>query len=132
MGVLDEAELLEELECAVDGRDVHCRGSTTNCAGDLLRRAVPELPDRLEDQLALRRQAVAAGTKLRLPVVPGGPAAPPARNPTLRHMPHAVLALLTPDGPVLVDPTTPVLRAEDFGVVRGESVFETTRVVGGR
>jgi 4-amino-4-deoxychorismate lyase len=43
-----------------------------------------------------------------------------------------VLALLTPDGPSLVDPAVPVLRADDLGVVRGESVFETMRVVGGR
>jgi 4-amino-4-deoxychorismate lyase len=33
---------------------------------------------------------------------------------------------------VLVDPTEPVLRADDFGVVRGESVFETMRIAGGR
>jgi 4-amino-4-deoxychorismate lyase len=43
-----------------------------------------------------------------------------------------VLALLTPDGPALVDPAVPVLRADDLGVIRGESVFETLRVVGRR
>jgi 4-amino-4-deoxychorismate lyase len=45
-----------------------------------------------------------------------------------------VLALLDPAGgePVLADPTVPVLRADDFGVVRGESVFETLRIAGGR
>ena len=43
-----------------------------------------------------------------------------------------VLALLTPDGPRLVDPSAPVLRADDLGVVRGEAVFETLRVAGGR
>jgi 4-amino-4-deoxychorismate lyase len=44
-----------------------------------------------------------------------------------------VLALLDPAGgdPVLADPTAPVLRADDFGVVRGEAVFETMRVAGG-
>jgi 4-amino-4-deoxychorismate lyase len=42
-----------------------------------------------------------------------------------------VLALLT-DPPQLVDPATPVLRADDLGVARGESVFETLRVAGGR
>lgn len=31
-----------------------------------------------------------------------------------------------------VDPSTPVLRADDLGVLRGESVFETMRVSGGR
>lgn len=45
-----------------------------------------------------------------------------------------MLALLDPAGgePVLADPTVPVLRADDFGVVRGESVFETLRIAGGR
>src|SRR4051812_19750683 len=42
------------------------------------------------------------------------------------------LGVLTPDGPVLIDPTTPILRADDLGVLRGESVFETMRIAGGR
>jgi 4-amino-4-deoxychorismate lyase len=45
-----------------------------------------------------------------------------------------VLALLDPAGgePVLTDPTAPVLRADDFGVLRGEAVFETARIAAGR
>ena len=43
-----------------------------------------------------------------------------------------VVALLTPDGPRVVDPAAPVLRADDLGVLRGESVFETMRIAGGR
>ena len=46
-------------------------------------------------------------------------------------MTGTVLALLE-DPPRLVDPTTPVLRADDLGVARGESVFETLRLAGGR
>lgn len=46
-------------------------------------------------------------------------------------MVRPVLALLT-DPPQLVDPATPVLRADDLGLARGESVFETMRVAGGR
>lgn len=42
-----------------------------------------------------------------------------------------VLALLA-DGPRLVDPATPVVRADDLGLARGESVFETLRVAGRR
>jgi 4-amino-4-deoxychorismate lyase len=40
--------------------------------------------------------------------------------------------LLLDDPTRVVDPATPLLRADDLGVVRGESVFETLRVAGGR
>lgn len=43
-----------------------------------------------------------------------------------------VLAVLTPNGPALADPQVPLLRADDEGVLRGESVFETVRVAGHR
>ena len=46
-------------------------------------------------------------------------------------MTQTVLALLA-DPPRLLDPATPVLRADDLGVSRGESVFETLRIAGGR
>lgn len=46
-------------------------------------------------------------------------------------MVESVLALLS-GGPRLVDPATPVVRADDLGLARGESVFETMRVAGGR
>ena len=42
-----------------------------------------------------------------------------------------VLVLLG-DPPQVVDPATPVLRADDLGVARGESVFETLRISHGR
>jgi 4-amino-4-deoxychorismate lyase len=44
---------------------------------------------------------------------------------------RTVLGLLG-DPPRLVDPATPLLRADDLGVVRGEAVFETLRLAGGR
>jgi 4-amino-4-deoxychorismate lyase len=44
---------------------------------------------------------------------------------------RTVLALLT-DPPRLADPEAPVLRADDLGVARGESVFETLRIAAGR
>lgn len=49
-------------------------------------------------------------------------------------MAETVLALLDPTGgePTLADPAAPVLRADDFGVVRGEAVFETLRIAAGR
>jgi 4-amino-4-deoxychorismate lyase len=40
--------------------------------------------------------------------------------------------VLKSDGAVLQDPSTPVLRADDLGVLRGESVFETMRIAGGK
>lgn len=43
-----------------------------------------------------------------------------------------VLVVLGPAGPVRTDPTTAVVRADDLGVLRGESVFETFRIAGGR
>ena len=43
-----------------------------------------------------------------------------------------VVAVLHPDGPRLVGPMQPILRADDLGVLRGESVFETARIAGGR
>ena len=46
-------------------------------------------------------------------------------------MADSVLLLLDDPSRVL-DPATPLLRADDLGVVRGESVFETLRVAGGR
>jgi len=49
-------------------------------------------------------------------------------------MTRTVVALLDPAGgpPVLTDPAAPVLRADDLGVLRGEAVFETARIAGGR
>lgn len=46
-------------------------------------------------------------------------------------MTETVLALLA-DPPQLLDPATPVLRADDLGVARGEAVFETLRIGAGR
>jgi 4-amino-4-deoxychorismate lyase len=43
----------------------------------------------------------------------------------------STLAVLGPDGPYLADPTEPIVHAEDLGLLRGEGVFETTRVVSG-
>ncbi len=47
-------------------------------------------------------------------------------------MPDPVLVLLDRGAPRLADPAAPVLRADDLGVLRGESVFETVRIAGGR
>jgi 4-amino-4-deoxychorismate lyase len=52
-------------------------------------------------------------------------------EPYAAEVPPTVLALLA-DPPRLVDPTTPILRADDLGVARGESVFETLRLANAR
>ena len=46
--------------------------------------------------------------------------------------PRTVLAVLGPGGPALADPAVPLLRADDPGFLRGEAVFETLRLAGGR
>ncbi|MGF7233599.1 MAG: aminotransferase class IV [Frankia sp.] len=47
-------------------------------------------------------------------------------------MSTTVLFTLGPDGtPVGVDPTTPLVRADDHAVLRGEAIFETLRTYGG-
>lgn len=50
------------------------------------------------------------------------------RVASVRAMSHLVLL----EGLRRVDPATPLLRADDLGVLRGESVFETLRISGGR
>ncbi|MCW2777992.1 MAG: Branched-chain amino acid aminotransferase/4-amino-4-deoxychorismate lyase [Frankiales bacterium] len=47
-------------------------------------------------------------------------------------MTETVLVVVSPDGPVLADPSVPLVRADDAGLLRGESVFETMRVASGR
>jgi 4-amino-4-deoxychorismate lyase len=47
-------------------------------------------------------------------------------------MSPAALAVLAGDGPRLVDPELPLIRADDLAVLRGEGVFETARAAGGR
>lgn len=43
----------------------------------------------------------------------------------------STLAIIGADGPALADPRIPQIRVEDVGLLRGESVFETTRIIGG-
>lgn len=44
----------------------------------------------------------------------------------------SLLAVLDPAGPRTVPADTPLVRADDLGVLRGEAVFETVRVAAGR
>lgn len=49
----------------------------------------------------------------------------------MTRSPH-VLAVLTGAGPELRDPAAPLVRPDDPGLLRGESVFETVRIGGSR
>ena len=68
MGMGDETELLEELEVAVDGRDVDRMSSGTDFDADVFRGRVTEPRDRFQDELALRGQPIATLAQLGLPV----------------------------------------------------------------
>ena len=48
------------------------------------------------------------------------------------EQPSAILVVLSPEGPVLADPRSPFLRADDLGVLRGDGVFERFSVLSGR
>ena len=54
VGVADQAEVLEQLEGAIDGGDVDARGAFPHGVVDLLGGGVAQLVHRLQDQLALR------------------------------------------------------------------------------
>jgi hypothetical protein len=66
VGVGDQVELLQELEGAVDGRDVHPAGGLLDAGADLVGRPVAHRGHGLQHELALRGQPVAAGPQRRL------------------------------------------------------------------
>ena len=72
VGVVDQAELLEQLEGPVDGRNVDAAGHLANLGDDVLGGGVPELRDSLQDELALGGEPVSPGAQLRLPFRSGG------------------------------------------------------------
>ena len=83
VGVPHQAELLEHLEGAVDGGDVDRRGLLADLGEHLVRRRVAERVDGVEDQLALRGQAVALLAQLLAPVgASSAPHWPSAASPT--------------------------------------------------
>src|SRR5919112_6879726 len=54
MGVVDQAELFEQLERAVDGSDVDAGGALAHVVVHRFGRRMAQLVHRLQDQLALR------------------------------------------------------------------------------
>jgi len=69
VGVLDQAKLLEQLECAVDSRDVHAAGGLPDFDADLLGRGVLEPGHGFQDELALRGDTVSTGPQRVIPRV---------------------------------------------------------------
>jgi 4-amino-4-deoxychorismate lyase len=59
------------------------------------------------------------------------PATTSSPDRTLACAVVATLAIVRPDGPQLADPAVPQIRVDDLGVLRGECVFETLRVIAG-
>ena len=68
----DQAELLEQLEVAVDRGDVHRRGLGVHLLEDLVGRRMAETLDRTQHQLALRGEPVAPRAQLLVQVVGHG------------------------------------------------------------
>src|SRR5258708_17519071 len=87
--VSDQPEVVEQFQRPVDRRDVDAAGRLLDGGRDLLGSGVVELADRLQHELPLRRDAVAPGPQLRVPVrAPGRLRAtrgsfPRSRSPSL-------------------------------------------------
>src|SRR5215469_3091868 len=73
VGVGDQAELLEQLERAVDRGEVHAPRRLVHLGADLLGRGVMQPGDGLQDELALWGNAVAAGPQRGVPRLRHGP-----------------------------------------------------------
>ncbi|GIF24194.1 hypothetical protein Ate02nite_69240 [Paractinoplanes tereljensis] len=63
VGVIDQPELFEQLEGAIDGGDVDPGDPLTDRGVHLLGRGVTEIMHRLQDELALRREPQPALTE---------------------------------------------------------------------
>ena len=69
----DEADFLQYLEGAIDGGQVHAGGRALHLDENLVGGTVPQVLDRLEDELTLRRDAEAVLAQPALPVLRHGP-----------------------------------------------------------
>src|SRR5690606_24053829 len=86
MRVAHQTELLQQLETPVHGREVDALRGLAHLGQDVVRGRMVETLNRLENQLALRRQAVAARPQVVAPV--GGARRThtvESRSPTRRH-----------------------------------------------
>jgi 4-amino-4-deoxychorismate lyase len=119
VGVRHQVELFEQLQRAVDGGDVHTGGLLADRVVHLLGRGMAEPAHRVEDELALRRKPQAAIAQ-QVGKLGHGPMIIP-------FVP--VLAVL---GRGLLPADSSFIRADDLGLTRGDGIFETIHVRGGR
>lgn len=128
MGVPHQSELLEQVESAVNGGDVHRRCGALHPLAGLLGCRVLQFPYRVQHELALRRQPHAALVQCRaeshwIPHV--GCIHRSMVRPLGRLRSMRMLVML--DGTV-ADPDSAVLRVDDLGLMRGDGIFETVLV----
>ena len=118
--VLDEPDLLEQLQRAVDRRDVHARRAFDDPGMDVLGRCVTEIGHRFEDELTLGGQPEAARSQLRLQLVHRSslgrlnrPSAKPRRAPRSRPKVagHGDFAIRHEDVATLMRTTSPSQKA---------------------
>lgn len=117
--VRDQVKLLEELQRAIDGGDIHPRGVFDHCRVYLFRRGMAKSADRIQHHLPLRSQSQATITQ-QVRKLGHGPM-------IMRGV--SVLAVL---GRGLLPADSPFIRADDLGLTRGDGIFETLHVRGGQ
>src|SRR5260370_23328566 len=100
VGVGDQAELLEQLERAVDRGDVHTPCGLPYLGADVLWRRVFQLVDRFEHELPLRRDTVSPRPELLVPRPGHGPGLRPGpAGPRPPPRPPSRVSAAPPPGP---------------------------------
>jgi 4-amino-4-deoxychorismate lyase len=123
--VPDDAEFLEQFEGAVDGGEVDVGHGVV----DLFRRRVVEVAHRGQDLLTLGGHPQPALAQARRQVRPFVHVMRvPCHNGHRRYRGAVPVRLVAVLGTGIVDPATPIIRADDPGVTRGDGCFEGCRL----
>ena len=75
MGMRNEPDLFEKLQIAIDRGDVDARGPLDHPSVHVFRGGMSQFDHGFQDELALRREAVAAGSQFGLEILPPPPGA---------------------------------------------------------